>query len=337
MELMKAKSIAELWNHAVDMKYAGGNWIPTSNRIDKVVDNHIKNDPIKNRDYIVSLRLRYAMHEKFYFSNELLFRDYNDKYNEYCWMNDWYEGQQDIDALAITPIDTINESEFEIRTEWDLSGKSIPEKLDNILSLAMEWCEKYHDCITSVIVRLRYKCASDEWEYTNQYLDFDGNDYSFEWLHDWWTQHPDINDIELCGILDTDEIDHFDTVFMKPEDPSYYWSIKNVFTTEDDKRVYTRFDGVLKRFIKENDCIEGEELVVLWVHKTDDNEYVLRKDVFVLADTPLWDTPEKIYLVPGLPMSEFKGIEIWAIQPIHSVKLFDYWFETANSIGKRGL
>ena len=59
-------------------------------------------------DMIVHIRYKYDFESVYQEANELLLFDpCYDHY--YCWYNDWYEGQQDIQFLEFIPISKIND------------------------------------------------------------------------------------------------------------------------------------------------------------------------------------------------------------------------------------
>ena len=184
MELLRTDSEAQLFERYADLKYAGGNWTRAADRIDNIVDNHIKADPIKNRDYLVELRYRYDADVKagrpYSFTTEFIYHE--DERDGYCWLNDWYEGQQDIDVMRIIAVDEIDEFESIEYTTSKLSDGYIPaditpENYANIFDATIKsWMNK-HEMYTDVIVRLAYKVKSDpEIKIRNEFLEFNGNE-----------------------------------------------------------------------------------------------------------------------------------------------------------------
>lgn len=77
----------------------------------------------------------------------------------------------------------------------------------------------------------------------------------------------------------------------------------------------------------------GEELIVLWSHG-ENGQYVLRKDVFHLLRSTLWDAPERMYQVPDAEFSEYQDIMIWAIRPLSQINEFDHWFVSTHNYDK---
>lgn len=342
MELLRTDSEAQLFERYADLKYAGGNWTRAADRIDNIVDNHIKADPIKNRDYLVELRCRYDADVKagrpYSFTTEFIYHE--DERDGYCWLNDWYEGQQDIDVMRIIAVDEIDEFESIEYTTSKLSDGYIPaditpENYANIFDATIKsWMNK-HEMYTDVIVRLAYKVKSDsEIKIRNEFLEFNGNEGIFEWTHKW--EPDDLEFFYATGIIDPDDIEKYTTVYTEHEAPSYRETIRNVSGPVDGetfthraKGVYRKLDGTLKKFAVENDCM-GEELVVLWVH-TEDSQWVLRKDVFHLLHSTLWDSPELMYQVPGGAFAYYENIMIWAIRPLSQIKEFDHWFVSTHN------
>lgn len=347
MELLRTDSEAQLFERYADLKYAGGNWTRAADRIDNIVDNHIKADPIKNRDYLVELRYRYDADinagRPYSFTTEFIYHE--DERDGYCWLNDWYEGQQDIDVMRIIAVDKIDEFESIEYTTSKLSDGYIPaditpENYANIFDTTIKlWMDK-HEMYTDVIVRLAYKVKSDpEIKIRNEFLEFNGNKGIFEWTHKW--EPEDLEFFYATGIIDPDDIEKYTTVYTEHDAPSYRETIRNVsgsvdgrIFTERAKGIYRRLDETLKKFAIENDCM-GEELVVLWVH-TEDSQWVLRKDVFHLLQSALWNSFELMYQVPNGAFARYENIMIWAIRPLSQIKEFDHWFvSTHNCVTKQ--
>jgi hypothetical protein len=331
MEIMRMKSRNELAEMMMTIKYSGGNWIPSSDRIDTIVGNYIEHEPVEHRDYIIRLRSKYDCEEKYHFHNELFFYSERDKY---CWMNDWFEGQQDVDVIAIQPIDALPPEIFNdciaVRTG------TLEEQLNLILEAVMTWCEKQRDGYASDVIASISYTKDGKGYTTNQIIEFNGNEYKFEWSKNWWEMFGNVTGAMLHGIVDPDdiEVDKYYR-FMEDDGISYRNALRFVDTGDIDTKenhVYRRLDKVLKKFAHENDCME-EDLVVLWVHKEND-EYVLRQDTFVYIPSVLSDAPEKMYQVPCVPMACYTDIQIWAIEPMKSIHAFDHWFVSLNSVLK---
>lgn len=49
-------------------------------------------------DIIVIIMYKYTHEKEFTLSREIYYFDYNSE-NHHCWLNDWYEGQEDIIIL----------------------------------------------------------------------------------------------------------------------------------------------------------------------------------------------------------------------------------------------
>lgn len=72
---------------------------------------------LKCGDYVVELNTKYSFEEEWHYHRELLSVGYstfgiNAGNKDYCWMNDWDEGQQDVEILWIININDIPEIEF---------------------------------------------------------------------------------------------------------------------------------------------------------------------------------------------------------------------------------
>lgn len=327
MEILRTGSLNSLFEKYADFKYAAGNWMNVVDRIDTIVDNHINADPIKNRDYIVELRYRYDADIKagrpFSYTTEFIYHE--DDRDGYCWLNDWYEGQQDIDVMRIIAVDDIDEFEF---IECDPLNVTA-ENYANIFDATIQSWMKKHDMYTDVIVRIAYKLKDDdEIKIRNEFLEFNGNECIFEWTHKWIPENLEF--FYATGIIDPDDIEKYTTVYTNPDDPSYREMIRNVSAPTDPiGGVYRRLDSTLKKFATENGCM-GEELIVLWTH-VENGQYVLRKDVFHLLQSTLWDAPEKMYQVPGEAFAKYQDIMIWAIRPLSQVNEFDHWFVSTHN------
>ena len=329
MEILRTGSLSSLFEKYADLKYVGGNWMRAADRIDTIVDNHIKADPIKNRDYIVELRYRYDADIKagrpFSYITEFIFHE--DDCDGYCWLNDWYEGQQDIDVMRIIAVDDIDEFEFIECDPLNITA----ENYANIFDATIQSWMKKHDMYTDVIVRIAYKLKDDdEIRIRNEFLEFNGNEVVFEWTHKWIPENLEF--FYATGIIDPCDIEKYTTVYTNPDDPSYREMIRMVSAPTDLEGVYRRLDATLKKFATENDCM-GEELIVLWTH-FEDNQYVLRQDVFHLLQSTLWDAPDKMYQVPGEAFAVYRDIRIWAIRPLSEVKEFDHWFVSTHNYCK---
>ena len=67
-------------------------------------------------DKIVSIRYKYLHEKEWTQSNEVLEVDMSaDGY--YVWLNDWYEGQEDVEILGCIPVSDINVPIFDCKTE----------------------------------------------------------------------------------------------------------------------------------------------------------------------------------------------------------------------------
>ena len=62
------------------------------------------NDMI-HEDLIVRLKYKYDHEDEWTYSNEIL--EYFGNYGDYGWLNDWNEGQQDVEVLGYIPVDKV--------------------------------------------------------------------------------------------------------------------------------------------------------------------------------------------------------------------------------------
>lgn len=56
-------------------------------------------------EVIVNMRYKYSYENSYIYSKEYVC--YNSDYDTFEWLNDWYEGQTDVDVLGYIPIDSI--------------------------------------------------------------------------------------------------------------------------------------------------------------------------------------------------------------------------------------
>lgn len=84
-----------------DIDYPCISFKPLENRDKKSVIEYMNSHPdISN--FMVYLRCKYEHQTEWEYLIEACSPDWND---EILWLNDWYEGQQDVEYLAITQID----------------------------------------------------------------------------------------------------------------------------------------------------------------------------------------------------------------------------------------
>lgn len=62
------------------------------------------------------------------------------------------------------------------------------------------WCKSHYYCDFLVTVRISGK---QDGYCTTEYLEFDGGEMRFMWLHDWWEGQ---DDVELCGFAPVNSI-----------------------------------------------------------------------------------------------------------------------------------
>lgn len=66
-------------------------------------------------DQLVYMRYKYSWETDWTYANEILMVDTNVP-DDYVWLNDWFEGQQDIEILGCIPINEIDVPLFETNT-----------------------------------------------------------------------------------------------------------------------------------------------------------------------------------------------------------------------------
>lgn len=64
-----------------------------------------KLDTLPRNDYIVLLAYKYDWEKEYMVSNEIL--EYYGTRDEYVWLNDWNEGQQDVKVLGFINVDEV--------------------------------------------------------------------------------------------------------------------------------------------------------------------------------------------------------------------------------------
>ena len=65
---------------------------------------------------IVSLRYKYSWEEEWTYSNEILEIDFSISSDDfYIWLNDWDEGQTDVEVLGCIPLSEVVVSPFDMR------------------------------------------------------------------------------------------------------------------------------------------------------------------------------------------------------------------------------
>lgn len=66
----------------------------------------ILNKPtIIHQDYIVKLKYRYSFEERYTIENQIL--EYDGSENEYIWLDDWNEGQDDVEVLGYIAVQDV--------------------------------------------------------------------------------------------------------------------------------------------------------------------------------------------------------------------------------------
>lgn len=60
-------------------------------------------------DYIVWLRIKYSHETEWEYIKEVLYLEESCNFDSWCWLNDWDEGQQDVEVLGYTPVHDIAE------------------------------------------------------------------------------------------------------------------------------------------------------------------------------------------------------------------------------------
>lgn len=58
-----------------------------------------------HQDYIVKLKYRYSFEEQYTIENQIL--EYDGSENEYIWLDDWNEGQDDVEVLGYIAVQDV--------------------------------------------------------------------------------------------------------------------------------------------------------------------------------------------------------------------------------------
>lgn len=77
-------------------------------------DNYLKTLEVIE-DQLVYMRYKYSWETNWTYSKEILLADM-DAPEYYAWLNDWFEGQENIEILGCIPIDEIDVPLFETNT-----------------------------------------------------------------------------------------------------------------------------------------------------------------------------------------------------------------------------
>lgn len=75
---------------------------------------------LPNEDCIVSVAYKYSFEDSWDISNELaLYEDFG-----HTWLNDWWEGQQDIEFRGYIPVRSVPVPKLWNLEEWSIRGKA---------------------------------------------------------------------------------------------------------------------------------------------------------------------------------------------------------------------
>lgn len=58
-----------------------------------------------HQDYIVKLKYRYSFEERYTIENQIL--EYDGSEDEYVWLDDWDEGQDDVEVLGYIAVQDV--------------------------------------------------------------------------------------------------------------------------------------------------------------------------------------------------------------------------------------
>ena len=58
-----------------------------------------------HQDYIVKLKYRYSFEERYTIENQIL--EYDGSKDEYVWLDDWNEGQDDVEVLGYIAVQDV--------------------------------------------------------------------------------------------------------------------------------------------------------------------------------------------------------------------------------------
>lgn len=73
----------------------------TLDELFKILDN----PTTIHQDYIVKLKYRYSFEERYTIENQIL--EYDGSENEYVWLDDWNEGQDDVEVLGYIAVQDV--------------------------------------------------------------------------------------------------------------------------------------------------------------------------------------------------------------------------------------
>lgn len=63
--------------------------------------------------YIVTLKYKYDCEKEYTIENEILLAENGD----YCWLNDWNEGQTDVEVIGYIPVRKVDTSQYKPEQE----------------------------------------------------------------------------------------------------------------------------------------------------------------------------------------------------------------------------
>ena len=103
----------------------------------------LETQPIE--DKIVSIKYKYSHEKEWTQSNEILEVDLSYE-DVYVWLNDWDEGQQDIEILGCISVSDINVPIFDRKTEPNSSEKpnnSTISKMEQVETMSCQECNRW--------------------------------------------------------------------------------------------------------------------------------------------------------------------------------------------------
>lgn len=65
-------------------------------------------DKMAPQDYVVKIRLKYKSDLTWTYTNQVLSYDGEGGMHSMVWLNDWWEGQEDVEILACVPVFYLN-------------------------------------------------------------------------------------------------------------------------------------------------------------------------------------------------------------------------------------
>lgn len=112
----------------------------------------LEKQPLRSK--LVSMRYKYSNEEEWEYSNEYLEVDTSVDGN-YVWLNDWNEGQEDVEILGAISIDSIKVPGFVMTNYENLKQMSSDELAVTICEMmgVCDWCPGMEMCMMMIGVK----------------------------------------------------------------------------------------------------------------------------------------------------------------------------------------